>query len=200
MTNFWNMPAYDGCLAARKESHMANIPNPNDPYRPTPADDDFAIRRGSIVSCRPIPNSAEGSATGSRMAIYALGIVVALGAVFYGLNNTSMKSGEPTKTASQSTPATQDSTPKAPAPTNNIADFIFEAAGGSGGGTLRRPRVSGASRPVRHPHDRRLRSRLRPAPRSTVRRAARRSNGAIGQTRQRASISAALLRMDCAVT
>jgi hypothetical protein len=100
---------------------MPNIPNPNDPYRPNPADD---IRNPARLDneLQADPELAEGPASGSRMAIYALGIVVLLGAVFYGLNNTSMNPGDATKTASQSAPATQDSTPKAPAPTNNVAD------------------------------------------------------------------------------
>ena len=100
---------------------MANIPNPNDPYRPNPADD---IRNPARLDneLQADPELAEGPASGSRMAIYALGIVVLLGAVFYGLNNTSMNPGDATKTASQSAPATQDNTPKAPAPTNNVAD------------------------------------------------------------------------------
>jgi len=100
---------------------MANIPNPNDPYRPNPADD---IRNPAPFDneLQADPELTEGPASGSRMAVYALGIVVVLGAVFYGLNNTSTNPGEATKTASQSTPMTQDSAPKAPAPTNNIAD------------------------------------------------------------------------------
>jgi hypothetical protein len=100
---------------------MANIPNPNDPYRPNPADD-FRNAAPLDNELQADPELAEGPASGSRMAVYALGIVVVLGAVFYGLNNTSMNPGEATKTASQSAPMTQDSAPKAPAPTNNIAD------------------------------------------------------------------------------
>ncbi|WP_441242369.1 hypothetical protein [Tardiphaga sp. 768_D3_N2_1] len=100
---------------------MANIPNPNDPYRPNPADDiRNPVRFDNELQADP--ELAEGPASGSRVAIYALGVIVLLGAVFYGLNSTSTNPGDTTKSASQSTPATQSSTPKAPAPTNNIAD------------------------------------------------------------------------------
>lgn len=100
---------------------MANTPNPNDLYRPNPADD---IRNPVRLDneLQADPELAEGPASGSRVAIYALGVIVLLGAVFYGLNSTSMNPGDATKSAFQSTPATQSSTPKAPAPTNNVAD------------------------------------------------------------------------------
>jgi hypothetical protein len=99
---------------------MANIPNPNDPYRPNPVDDDIRNPTRLDSELQADPELTEGPASGGRMAVYALGIVVVLGAVFYGLNNSSMNPGD-TKTASQA-PTTQDSAPKAPAPTNNIAD------------------------------------------------------------------------------
>lgn len=101
---------------------MANIPNPNDPYRRNPADDDLRNPTRLDKEWQADPELAEGAASGGRMAVYALGIAVLLGAVFYGLNNTSMVPSDTTKTASQSAPITQDSAPKAPAPTNNIAD------------------------------------------------------------------------------
>lgn len=98
---------------------MANIPNPNDPYRPNPADDDLRNPTRLDKEWQADPELAEGPASGGRVAVYALGIAVLLGAVFYGLNNTSTAPGDATKTASQSAPITQD---KAPNPTNNMAD------------------------------------------------------------------------------
>jgi hypothetical protein len=69
---------------------MAKIPNPNDPYRPNPADD-ISNPAPFDSELQADPELTEGPASGSRMAVYALGIVVVLGAVFYGLNNTSMR-------------------------------------------------------------------------------------------------------------
>ncbi len=61
-----------------------------DPYRSTPADDD--IRRSAEFDneLQADPELAEGPANGSRMALFAVGIALVLGAVFYGLNNSSI--------------------------------------------------------------------------------------------------------------
>ena len=100
---------------------MANQLDPNDPYRPLPDDD---IRNPARLNneLRPDPELAEGPANGGRVAMFALGIAVLLGVVFYGLNNGNMNPADVSKTATQSPPVTQDTAQKAPAPTNNIAD------------------------------------------------------------------------------
>lgn len=101
---------------------MANLHNPTDPQRPGPDNDD---PRGPVridSELQADPELQEGPASGGRILAYGVAVLVLLGVVFYGLNSGSMNPNEATKTASQSTPATQDSTPKAPAPTNNIAD------------------------------------------------------------------------------
>lgn len=95
---------------------MANIPNPNDPYRSNPAEDDLRAPQRFDNELRPEPELAR-PASGSRVAIYALGAAVLLGIVFYGLNQNST-----TSTATSTAPVTQDRAQTAPAPTNNIAD------------------------------------------------------------------------------
>lgn len=100
-----------------EDIRMANIPNPNDPYRPNPMDDELAQPRRFDNELQPDPQLAEGPANGSRVAVYTLGAVILLGVVFYGLNTN-----KTTTTAVQNAPATQDTAKKAPAPTNNIAD------------------------------------------------------------------------------
>ncbi len=100
---------------------MANPLNPNDPYRPLP-DDDVRTPARLDSELQPDPELAEGPANGGRVAIFALGIAVLLGVVFYGLNNGNMNPADSSKTATQSAPVTQDTAQKAPAPTNNIAD------------------------------------------------------------------------------
>ena len=96
---------------------MANIPNSNDPYRPDPVADDLDRPRRFDSELQADPELAEGPASGSRVAVYTLGIAILLGVVFYGLN-----SNNTTTTATSTAPVTQDSAQKAPAPTNNIAD------------------------------------------------------------------------------
>ena len=101
---------------------MANDRNPTAPQRPHPDGDEFRTTNRMDSELQADPELTEGRATGSRMMVYGVAIAVILGVVFYGLNSGSMNPNEATRTASQSTPATQDSAPKAPAPTNNIAD------------------------------------------------------------------------------
>jgi hypothetical protein len=112
-------------LPAMEDANMANPLNPNDPYQgvpynPMPADD---MRRPPVLDSdlQIDPELAEGRAGGGRVAIYALGAAIVLGAVFYGLNNTSINPGTGTATT-QTAPATRDTAQSKPGPTNNIAD------------------------------------------------------------------------------
>src|SRR6218665_812697 len=99
---------------------MANFQNPNDPYRPGPATDDTREPLRMDSELQADPELTEGRASGGRIFAYGAAVLVLLGVVFYGLNSGSMNPSDATKTASQSTPTTQDTAPKAPAPTNNI--------------------------------------------------------------------------------
>jgi hypothetical protein len=91
---------------------MANQPNPNDQYRPNRADDEFRDAASLDSELQPDLELAEGPASGGRIALFAVAIAVILGAVFYGLNNTSINSN-PTNTA-QTTPANQNATQTSP--------------------------------------------------------------------------------------
>jgi hypothetical protein len=94
---------------------MAYQPNPNDPYRASLSDDEFRrqARLNSLDNeLQPDPELAEGPASAGKVAMFAIAIAVVLGAVFYGLNNTSVNNAgtsETTKTAQ-----TQPATPAAP--------------------------------------------------------------------------------------
>jgi hypothetical protein len=90
------------------DPYRANDPyRPNNPYRPT---DDEAIRQSRLDNeLQPDPELAEGPASGGKVAMFALAIAILLGAVFYGLNNTSVKQGG-TSTAQNSS---QTSPPRA---------------------------------------------------------------------------------------
>ena len=101
---------------------MANFQNPSDPQRPGQDYEDLRNPTRIDGELQADPELQEGPASGGRMLAYGAALLVILGVVFYGLNSGSMNPNEATRTASQSTPTTQDSAPKAPAPTNNIAD------------------------------------------------------------------------------
>ena len=90
---------------------MADDRFPNDPYRPI-GDDDYlrAARRDNDLQVDP--ELGEGPASSGKIALFAVAIALVLGAVFYGLNNTS------TNQASNETPSqtaqTQPANPAAP--------------------------------------------------------------------------------------
>jgi hypothetical protein len=102
---------------------MANDHIPNDPYRAGDPDapyrtkprsdpaDDRAARLDNELQIDP--ELAEGPAGSSRIALYAVGIAVVLGAVFYGLNNSSIKeaSTTPATTAQNTAPASPPAAP-----------------------------------------------------------------------------------------
>jgi hypothetical protein len=88
---------------------------PNDPYRASLTDDE--IRRQARLNSldnelQPDPELAEGPASGAKVALFALAIAVVLGAVFYGLNNTSINQAGTTPPSQ--TAQTQPANPAAP--------------------------------------------------------------------------------------
>jgi hypothetical protein len=113
---------------------MAIERNPNDPYRaddpyrgsdltrpvdPTRPDlGDEGIRRSSRLETdlQADPELAEGPANGPKIALFALGIALLLGAVFYGLNNSSIHQNGTSSTAQKSAPATAQNTAPPPPP------------------------------------------------------------------------------------
>ena len=86
---------------------MANERNPNDPFDPRRADEPYRRPAPLDNELQPDPELSEGPATGGRIAMFAITIAVILGAVFYGLNNSSIN---PAGTATTST-ASQTATP-----------------------------------------------------------------------------------------
>lgn len=101
---------------------MANLHDPTDPRHTGQIHEDPHDNARLDSELQADPELQEGRASGGRVLAYGAAVLVLLGIVFYGLNNSSMNPNEAAKTASQSTPATQDNAAKAPAPTNNIAD------------------------------------------------------------------------------
>jgi hypothetical protein len=97
---------------------MAYQPNPDDPYRSNQttyranlADDELG-RQGRLENeLQADPELAEGPASGGRVAMFAVAIALVLGAVFYGLNNSSINQAGTSSTAQNTT---QTSPPAAP--------------------------------------------------------------------------------------
>ena len=99
---------------------MAQQPHPDDPYRvrnpshPNLGDDDLRYEAGLERDLQMDPELAKGPAGGSRIALFALGVAVVLGALFYALNNSSTHQS-PSSTAQNPAPATaQNAAPTTP--------------------------------------------------------------------------------------
>src|ERR1700730_4374080 len=101
-----------------EEPIMANERIPNDPYAGNPADAPYRVNRDDEYrraarldnELQPDPELAEGPASGGRIAMFAVAVALVLGAVFYGLNNSSTTEFG-TSTAQNTT---QSSPPAAP--------------------------------------------------------------------------------------
>ena len=90
---------------------MAYQPNPNDPTRAGLSEEEMrhqARLNRLDDGLQPDPELADGRASGAKVAMFALAIAVVLGAVFYGLNNSSTNnqaSNAPMSQTAQTTPA-----------------------------------------------------------------------------------------------
>ena len=94
---------------------MAMQFNPNDPYRANLTDDEIAhqARLNSLDNeIQPDPELAEGPASGAKIAMFAVAIALVMGALFYGLNNTSVNQAGTSPTSQ--TAQTQPASPAAP--------------------------------------------------------------------------------------
>jgi uncharacterized protein HemX len=100
---------------------MVYQPNPNNPDRASQSKEEMRQARPNNLDnqMQADPELAEGPASGTRIAVYAIAIAIVLGAVFYGLNNSAVNQAGPTppsQTAQQTQPAnpsgTRDETPR----------------------------------------------------------------------------------------
>jgi hypothetical protein len=102
---------------------MANEFNPNDPYDrdrlKDPIRSNIGERRSPVEIDNDLqvdPELAEGPARNGRLAMFAVGIAIVLGLVFYGLNNTSItqQNAATTPTPANSQRSAETSPPAAP--------------------------------------------------------------------------------------
>src|SRR5260221_7354453 len=113
---------------------------PNDPYRAGLSDED--IRRQARLNSldnelQPDPELSEGSASGAKVAMFAIAIAIVLGAVFYGLNNSSVNQAGTTP-ASQ-TAQTQPANPAAPPGMRDVTPKANSQPGTTTGAAPDRP-------------------------------------------------------------
>ena len=93
---------------------MAYERNPDDPYRFSnrPADE-YRRAAGLDNELQPDPELAEGPASRGRIALFALALALVLGAVFYGLNNSTINHAGTSPTAQNTSQSTAPATPRA---------------------------------------------------------------------------------------
>jgi uncharacterized protein HemX len=92
---------------------MAYERNPDDPYRPNPADDEYRRAARLDNELQPDAELAEGPASGAKVAMFAIAIAVVLGAVFYGLNNSTINQAGTSSTAQNASQSTAPAAPRA---------------------------------------------------------------------------------------
>jgi len=98
---------------------------PTDPYR-APLSEEEIARQARLNSLdneiQPDPMLDEGGPSGAKVAMFAVAIAVVLGALFYGLNNTSVnqagtdqgaRTAQTERTNPSAPPGMRDVTPKA---------------------------------------------------------------------------------------
>ena len=120
---------------------MAYQPNPNDPYRAGLSDEEIRhqARLNSLDNeLQADPELAEGPASGGKVAMFAIAIAVVMGALFYGLNNTTVNQAGTTP-PSQTAQQTQPATPAAPPGMRDVTPRGNNQPGTTTGAATNRP-------------------------------------------------------------
>jgi hypothetical protein len=128
---------------------MAYQSNPNDPYRP-PNDpyraDDESRRAARLDNELQVdPELAEGPASGGRIAMYAVAIVVIVGAVVYGMNSSTINHAGTSSTAQNTT---QTSPPAAPPGMRDVTPHANTQPGVTTGAAPAQPMQPPAAAPT----------------------------------------------------
>ena len=119
---------------------MAYQPNPNDPYRAGLSEEEIRhqARLNSLDNeLQADPTLAEGSPGGAKVAMFAVAIAEVLGALFYGLNNTTVNqagTSPPNQTAQ-----TQPANPAAPPGMRDVTPRSNNQPGTTTGAATNRP-------------------------------------------------------------
>jgi hypothetical protein len=124
---------------------MAYDRNPDDPYRSSVTGDDLRRQARLDNELQPDPELAEGPASTGKVAMFALAIAVVLGAVFYGLNNSTVNQAgttPPSTTAQNSQPA-----PAAPNGMRDVTPKPNSEPGMTTGAAPARPQAPPAAAP-----------------------------------------------------
>jgi hypothetical protein len=118
--------------------------SPNDPYRSNLSDDEFRRQARLDNELQVDPELAEGPASGGRIAMFAVAIAVVLGAVFYGLNNSTINQAGTSSTAQNTA---QTSPPAAPPGMRDVTPGANTAPGMTTGAAPAQPPAAAPTGP-----------------------------------------------------
>jgi hypothetical protein len=124
---------------------MAYERNPNDPYRANLTDDEIRRQARLDNELQADPELAEGPPSSGKVAMFAIAIAVVLGAVFYGLNNSTINQAGTSTTAQNTQPSTS---PAAPPGMRDVTPRGNSERGMTTGAAPTRPATPPASAPA----------------------------------------------------
>lgn len=119
---------------------MAYQPNPNDPYRAGLSDEEIRqqARINSLDNELPAdPEMGERPASGAKVAMFAVAIALVMGALFYGLNNSSVNQAGTTPPSQ--TAQTNPTSPSAPPGMRDVTPRANTESGTTTGAAPSRP-------------------------------------------------------------
>jgi hypothetical protein len=122
--------------------------NPDDPYRSNLTDDEIRRQARLESELQADPELAEGPASGAKVAMFALAIAVVLGAVFYGLNNSSVNQAGTSPTTSTAQNTERTSPPAAPTGMRDVTPRTNTEPGMTTGAAPARPQTPPAPAPA----------------------------------------------------
>lgn len=125
--------------------------NPDDPYRPNPTDADMRRQARLDNELQADPELAEGPASGGRVAMFAIAIAVVLGAVFYGLNTSTVNEAGTTPTTSTAQNTERTSPPAAPTGMRDVTPRSNTAPGTTTGAAPANPPAPAPQAPAASP-------------------------------------------------
>ena len=125
--------------------------NPDDPYRTNLTDSDIRRQTRLEGELQADPELAEGPASGGKVAMFAVAIAVVLGAVFYGLNNSTVNQAGTTPPTSTAQNTERTSPPSAPTGMRDVTPRSNMEPGTTTGAAPARPATPPAQAPAATP-------------------------------------------------
>ena len=125
--------------------------NPDDPYRTNLTDSDIRHQARLEGELQADPELAEGPASGGKVAMFAVAIAVVLGAVFYGLNNSTVNQAGTTPPTSTAQNTERTSPPSAPTGMRDVTPRSNMEPGTTTGAAPARPATPPAQAPAATP-------------------------------------------------